>query len=162
VVMCYVCLCHVSHVWGSATYVCVTCVMTCDVVSYQSRVVMSHLSQCGDVRRVSMSRVVMSHLSQCGDVLRVSMSRESRVKCHIRLCHLWRYFTCFCVPQVVIRVCHLITCVAHRLSINRPTKRGKEKSLSDGHCPCEKEMDDHLLACQQIFESHIVTRIAKE
>jgi hypothetical protein len=41
---------------------------------------------------------------------------------------------------------------AHRLSINRPTKRGKEKSRSDGHCPREKEMDDHLLACQQIFE----------
>jgi hypothetical protein len=32
------------------------------------------------------------------------------------------------------------------------TKRGKEKSLSDGHCQCEKEMDDHLLAYQQIFE----------
>jgi hypothetical protein len=40
----------------------------------------------------------------------------------------------------------------HRLSINRPTKRGKEKSPSDGHCQCEKEMDDHLLACQQILE----------
>jgi hypothetical protein len=43
-------------------------------------------------------------------------------------------------------------CVIHRLSINRPTKRGKEKSPSDGHCHCEKEMDDHLLACLQIFE----------
>jgi hypothetical protein len=40
----------------------------------------------------------------------------------------------------------------HRLSINRPTKRGKEKSPSDGHCQCEKEMDDHLLTCQQILE----------
>jgi hypothetical protein len=40
----------------------------------------------------------------------------------------------------------------HRLGINRPTKRGKEKSPSYGHCQCEKEMDDHLLACQQIFE----------
>jgi hypothetical protein len=40
----------------------------------------------------------------------------------------------------------------HRLSINRPTKRGKEKSPSDGHCQCEKEMDDHLLSCQQIYE----------
>jgi hypothetical protein len=36
----------------------------------------------------------------------------------------------------------------HTLSINRPTKRGIEKSPSDGHCQCEKEMDDHLLACQ--------------
>jgi hypothetical protein len=36
----------------------------------------------------------------------------------------------------------------HRLSINRPTKRGKEKSRSDGHCHYEKEMDDHYLACQ--------------
>jgi hypothetical protein len=36
----------------------------------------------------------------------------------------------------------------YRLSINRPTKRGKEKSLSDGHCQCEKEMDNHFLACQ--------------
>jgi hypothetical protein len=34
-------------------------------------------------------------------------------------------------------------------SINRPTMRGKEKSPSDGHCQWEKEMDDHLLACQQ-------------
>jgi hypothetical protein len=34
-----------------------------------------------------------------------------------------------------------------RLSINRPTKRGKEKSPSDGHCQCQKEMDDHSLAC---------------
>jgi hypothetical protein len=40
----------------------------------------------------------------------------------------------------------------HRLSICRPTKRGKEKSPSDGHCACEKEMDDHLLGCQQFFE----------
>jgi hypothetical protein len=36
----------------------------------------------------------------------------------------------------------------HTLSINRPTKRGKEKSSSDKHCQCEKEVDDHLLACQ--------------
>jgi hypothetical protein len=25
---------------------------------------------------------------------------------------------------------------------HRPTKRGKEKSLSDGHCQYKKEMDD--------------------
>jgi hypothetical protein len=31
-------------------------------------------------------------------------------------------------------------CRAHRFSINRPTKRGKENSRSDGHCQCEKEM----------------------
>jgi hypothetical protein len=37
----------------------------------------------------------------------------------------------------------------HRLSINRPTKRGKEKSRSDGHCQREKEMGDHLLPCQK-------------
>jgi hypothetical protein len=43
-------------------------------------------------------------------------------------------------------------CANHRLNINRPTKRGKEKSPSDGHCQCKKEMDDDLLACQQIFE----------
>jgi hypothetical protein len=40
----------------------------------------------------------------------------------------------------------------HGLSINRPTKREKEKSSSDGHCQCQKAMDDHLLACQIIFE----------
>jgi hypothetical protein len=33
---------------------------------------------------------------------------------------------------------------------NRPTKRGKEKSSSDGQCQLQKEMDDHLLAL--IFE----------
>jgi hypothetical protein len=43
-------------------------------------------------------------------------------------------------------------CYRHRLSFNRPTKRGKEKSSSVGHCQCEKEMDEHLLACQQILE----------
>jgi hypothetical protein len=42
--------------------------------------------------------------------------------------------------------------ISHRFSINRPTNRGKEKAPSDGHCQCEKEMDDHLMACQQIFE----------
>jgi hypothetical protein len=40
----------------------------------------------------------------------------------------------------------------HRLCIYIPTKRGKEKSPSDGHCQWEKEMDDYLLACQQILE----------
>jgi hypothetical protein len=40
----------------------------------------------------------------------------------------------------------------HRHSINRPTKREKEKSPSDGHSQCEKEMVDNLIACQQIFE----------
>jgi hypothetical protein len=40
----------------------------------------------------------------------------------------------------------------HRLSSNRPTKCGKEKYPFDGHCQCEKEMDDHLLASQQIFK----------
>jgi hypothetical protein len=29
---------------------------------------------------------------------------------------------------------------SYTLSINRPTKRGKEKSPSDGHCQCEKEI----------------------
>jgi hypothetical protein len=38
--------------------------------------------------------------------------------------------------------------INHRLSISRPTKRGKENSRSDGHCQCEKDMEDHLLACQ--------------
>jgi hypothetical protein len=40
----------------------------------------------------------------------------------------------------------------HRLSINRPTKSGKEKSPFDGHCQCKKEIENHFLACQQIFE----------
>jgi hypothetical protein len=31
----------------------------------------------------------------------------------------------------------------HKLNINRPTKRAKEKSPSDGHCQCEKEMEDN-------------------
>jgi hypothetical protein len=43
-------------------------------------------------------------------------------------------------------------CYPHRLSINRPTKRGKEKFRSDGHYQREKEMDDHLLACREILE----------
>jgi hypothetical protein len=40
----------------------------------------------------------------------------------------------------------------HWLSIIRPKKRGKEKSPSDRHYQCQKEMDDYLLACQQILE----------
>jgi hypothetical protein len=44
-----------------------------------------------------------------------------------------------------------------RLSIYRPTKRGKERSPSNGHCQCEKERDDHLLPCQYFLtECHIV------
>jgi hypothetical protein len=51
----------------------------------------------------------------------------------------------------------------HRLSINRPTKREKEKSPSDGHCQCKKEMDDHLLAFVLFLkESYIVTRFVKK
>jgi hypothetical protein len=45
-----------------------------------------------------------------------------------------------------------LICIKHRLIINRQTKRGREKSPSGGHCQSEKEMDDHLLACQQILE----------
>jgi hypothetical protein len=40
----------------------------------------------------------------------------------------------------------------HRLSINILTKRGKEKSPFDGQCQCVNEIDNHLLACQQILE----------
>jgi hypothetical protein len=50
-----------------------------------------------------------------------------------------------------------------RLSINIPTKRGKEKSPADGPSQCEKEMDDHLLACHQFLKQrHEVTRIAND
>jgi hypothetical protein len=38
------------------------------------------------------------------------------------------------------------------VGINRPTKRGREKSPSDGHCKYEKEIEDHLLSCHQILE----------
>jgi hypothetical protein len=42
-------------------------------------------------------------------------------------------------------------------------QRAKEKSSSDGHCQCEKEMDDHLFRVNEFLkESHIVTRLAKE
>jgi hypothetical protein len=49
---------------------------------------------------------------------------------------------------VIVNVRYVYVCYTHRLSINRPIKCGKEKSPSDGHCHCEKEMDDHLVACQ--------------
>jgi hypothetical protein len=49
------------------------------------------------------------------------------------------------------------------LSINRPTKRGKEKSPSNGHCQCEKEMDGIYWRVNKFLkESHKVTRLAKE
>jgi hypothetical protein len=48
-------------------------------------------------------------------------------------------------------------------SINRPTKREKEKSPSGRHYQYEKEMGDHLLVYQQFLkESHIVTYLANE
>jgi hypothetical protein len=50
-----------------------------------------------------------------------------------------------CLEDLLI---FIIISLDHRLSINRPTKRGKENSRSDGHCQCEKEMEDHLLACK--------------
>jgi hypothetical protein len=53
-------------------------------------------------------------------------------------------------------------CYPHRFSINRLTKRGKEKSTSDGHCQCEKEMNDHLRVKKFLKKRHIVTRLAKE
>jgi hypothetical protein len=40
----------------------------------------------------------------------------------------------------------------HRLNINRATKRGKEKSPEDGHCQCQKEMDDHNTRVLTIFD----------
>jgi hypothetical protein len=43
-------------------------------------------------------------------------------------------------------------CLYHRLSINRPTKREREKSPSDGHCQYKTEMDEHLVALPIIFE----------
>jgi hypothetical protein len=46
--------------------------------------------------------------------------------------------------------------------MNRPTKRGKEKFLSDGHCQTRKEMDDHLLACQQFIAILLINRLANE
>jgi hypothetical protein len=45
----------------------------------------------------------------------------------------------------------MMVMLLHRATINVPTKRGKEKSPSDGHCQCEKEMDDHILASLQFF-----------
>jgi hypothetical protein len=59
-----------------------------------------------------------------------------------------------CMPAsiilIIIDYLHTssINNTTHRLSINRPTKIEKEKVPSDGHCQCEKEMDNHLLACQ--------------
>jgi hypothetical protein len=68
-------------------------------------------------------------------------------------CHISKYFG----------IENATLCLNHRLSIIRPTKHGKERSLSDGHCQCQKEMDEHLLACQQFLtESHIVTRLGYE
>jgi hypothetical protein len=40
--------------------------------------------------------------------------------------------------------------------------KGKEKSPSDEHCQCKKEMDDHWHVNKFLKESHIVTRLAKE
>jgi hypothetical protein len=66
------------------------------------------------------------------------------------------------IKFIIINISHCDS-LLHRLSINRPTKRGKEKSPSDGHCQCKKEIDDHLLACQHFLtKSYIGTRLAIE
>jgi hypothetical protein len=70
------------------------------------------------------------------------------------------YFLYFSNFAIVIE---FLLCLSHRLSVNRPTYRREDKSPSDGHCQCEKEMDDHLLASQQIFEREPHSdRVAKE
>jgi hypothetical protein len=43
---------------------------------------------------------------------------------------------------------------------NELTNKAWEREVSIGHCQCQKEFDDHLLACQLLKESHIVTRQA--
>jgi hypothetical protein len=92
-----------------------------------------------------------------------TLSLGSRVHLQIRIRPAW--WIMGCSPNIGIN-CKDGLCPNsgnHRLSINRLTKRGKEKSPSDGHCQCQKETDDHLLACQQFLtESHIVTRLANE
>jgi hypothetical protein len=46
-------------------------------------------------------------------------------------------------------------CSDHRDKEKSPKSKliySSKKSPSDGHCQCEKETNDHLLACQQILE----------
>jgi hypothetical protein len=63
----------------------------------------------------------------------------------------------------LVRISSVLNGPNHRLSINSPAKSGKEKSPSEGHCQCQKKMDDLLLACLQFLtESHIVTRLVNE
>jgi hypothetical protein len=50
----------------------------------------------------------------------------------------------------------------HRLSINRPTKRGKEKSPSGGHFNAKKRATIYRRVHKFLKESHIVTRPAKK
>jgi hypothetical protein len=76
----------------------------------------------------------------------------------------WNYLTvCTNLPCCCTYIVNNNWWYTHRLSFKTPTTRRKEKSPSDGHCQCEIEMDDHLLACQLFLEeSHIVTYLAKE
>jgi hypothetical protein len=55
-----------------------------------------------------------------------------------------------------------IRLTSKRLSSNRTTKRGKEKSPCDGHSQCEKEMDDHWRVNKFLKESNVVTDPAQE
>jgi hypothetical protein len=48
--------------------------------------------------------------------------------------------------------------LSHRLSFNRPIKRGKDKSPSDEHCQCEKKMDNLYWHVNKFLKkSHVVT-----
>jgi hypothetical protein len=87
----------------------------------------------GDVDDKSMQATVLAVTDEVAKTtIKVSTSSALRK-------HLFRLFLILFID---------VDTYGHRLSIYRPTKRGKEKSPSDGHCQCEKEMDDHLLACQ--------------
>jgi hypothetical protein len=61
-----------------------------------------------------------------------------------------QYFKAIMASFYILKHTFAVTSIG--LSINRPTKLGREKSPADGYCQCKKEMDDHILASQQIFE----------
>jgi hypothetical protein len=57
----------------------------------------------------------------------------------------------------------LINCVICIYLVLLDQQSEGENTPPDGPCQCQKEMDVHLLACQQFLrESHIVTHLANE
>jgi hypothetical protein len=82
-------------------------------------------------------------------------NREHGVRARRRLVHVRCCYSPNGNKQMVdIEICYVTIKVFKENSTDLVLidQHGKEKSPSDGHCQSQKEMEVHLLACQQCFD----------